>query len=203
MHTKRKTKAPPYDFLARHYLVRGLAKTPDIAKHIDKADLADLDHLPMTRLMTVAKDMGIDANALIEATEREEDARRRYSDNNPAFESTIEFDLAVEMFGKRVIRKAQCEFSYTPPWPYYDLQKEAVYEGWHRSSMGVEFLTVPEEDGDLGDSEWEKIDILAIGEVWNILEDAIEEKCKIEDAERRRIAAAKATSPDRPSRRRH
>jgi hypothetical protein len=69
--------------------------------------------------------------------------------------------------------------------------------------MHVEFLTVPEEDGDLGDPEWEEIDILGIGEVWNVIEDAIEEKCRAEDVERRRIAALKATSPVRPSRRRH
>jgi hypothetical protein len=36
-----------------------------------------------------------------------------------------------------------------------------------------------------------------------VLEDAIEEKSKAEDAERRRIAALEATSPDWPSRRRH
>jgi hypothetical protein len=36
-----------------------------------------------------------------------------------------------------------------------------------------------------------------------VLEDAIEEKSKAEDVERRRIAALKAISPDRPSRRRH
>jgi hypothetical protein len=47
------------------------------------------------------------------------------------------------------------------------------------------------------------VDILAIGEVWNVLEDAIEEKSRAEDAERRRVAAAKATSPAKPHRKRH
>ena len=36
--------------------------------------------------------------------------------------------------------------------------------------------------GDLGDPEWEQVDILAVGEVWNVIEDAIEEKCRAEDA---------------------
>jgi hypothetical protein len=64
---------------------------------------------------------------------------------------------------------------------------------------------VPEEDGQLPGSEpeWDDVDVCAIGEVWNVVEDAIEAQCKIEDAERRRIAAIRATSPTRPSRRRH
>jgi hypothetical protein len=55
----------------------------------------------------------------------------------------IEFDLTVEMFGKRVTRKVRAKYDYTPPWPYYERRKRAVYEGWHGSSMSVEFRTVP------------------------------------------------------------
>jgi hypothetical protein len=39
-------------------------------------------------------------------------------------------------------------------------------------------------------------------EVWDVLLDAVDDKCRLEDAERRRVAAARAASP-RPSRRRH
>ena len=52
--------------------------------------------------------------------------------------------------------------------------------------MIVKFLNVPEEDGNLG----EEVDILEIGAVWNAVEDAIEQRCKVEDNERRRVAAA-------------
>ena len=81
----------------------------------------------------------------------------------------------------------------------YDLRKQAVYYGWHGSSMSVELLNVPETDGDLGDPEWEKVDILEIGELWNILEDAIEERWKIEDAERRRVVRRNASFASAPA----
>jgi hypothetical protein len=203
MDPRWRTKAPPFDLLARHYLARGLENHPDIGKHVAEAEISELDREPMTRLLMLAQNMGIDAKALIEETERQEDERRRYSDEHPGFSGVIKFDLTVEMFGKRVTRKARCNYEYTPPWAYYDPRKRAVYEGWHGSSMRVEFLSAPEKDGDLGDPAWEKIDILAIGELWNVLEDAIEEKSKAEDAERRRIATARATSAAKSSRRRH
>jgi hypothetical protein len=40
-------------------------------------------------------------------------------------------------------------------------------------------------------------------EVWDVLLDAVDDKCRAEDAERRRVAAARVTSPATPSRRRH
>jgi hypothetical protein len=154
-------------------------------------------------LLDLARRMGIDdPNALISATENDEAERRRWSHEHPGFKGRIAFDLAVELFGKRVVRKAQAVYEYTPGWAYYDLIKRAPFEGSQQSGMHVEFLTVPEEDGDVGGPEWEQIDILAIGEVWNVIEDAIEEKCRAEDAERCRVAAAKATSPAKRGRRR-
>jgi hypothetical protein len=160
--------------------------------------------MQMWALLDLARKMGIDdPNALIKAVEDDEAAVRRWCDLNPGFQGEIEFELTVEVFGKRVTRKAKAVYEYTPEWPYYDLTKRAQFEGWQGSSMHVEFLTVLEEDGGLGDPEWERIDILQIGEVWNVIEDAIEDKCKAEDAERRRVAAARATSPAKSSRRRH
>jgi hypothetical protein len=57
----------------------------------------------------------------------------------------------------------------------------------------------------LGEPEWEELDILAIDPVWDAIEDAIEERCKVEDAERRRVAAAQKSAPaPKPfSKRRH
>jgi hypothetical protein len=59
--------------------------------------------------------------------------------------------------------------------------------------------------GRLGEPEWEELDILAIDPVWDAIEDAIEERCKVEDAERRRVAAAQKSAPaPKPfSKRRH
>jgi hypothetical protein len=73
----------------------------------------------------------------------------------------------------RVTRKARVDYDYTPRSEYFDLNKRAPYEGWEQSRTKVEFLSVPEEDGQLPGSEpeWDDIDICAIGEVWNVVED--------------------------------
>jgi hypothetical protein len=147
--------------------------------------------------------MGVDADMLIEATEREEHARFRYSEEHPAFVGRIEFDLTVEAFGKRVTRKARAEYDFTPEWEYWDLHKRAPYVGWAGSGIRVEYLTVPEYDNSLEQSAWREIDIMEIGEVWNAIEDGIEAQCKIEDAERRQAAAQGAASPARRTRARH
>jgi hypothetical protein len=195
-------KAPDVDTLAAHYLRRGLRKHPEIAQHVPSVE--DVGEMELWALLDLAKRMGVsDPNALIRATENEEMARLRWSRDHPGFKGELAFDLTVEACGKRVVRKAKAHYEFTPEWAYFDTIKRAPFEASEQSSMHVEFLTVPEEDGDLGDPQWEEIDILAIGEVWNILQDAIEEKCRTEDAERRRVAALKATSPRKPSRRRH
>jgi hypothetical protein len=195
-------KAPDIDILAAHYLRLGLGKHADIGQHVSNLD--DLHGMELWALLDLARRMGInDPDALIRATENDEAERRRWSHTHPGFKGKLAFDLAMELFGKRVVRKAQAIYEYTPSWAYYDLIKRAPFEGSEHSSMHVEFLTVPEEDGDLGDPEWEQVDILAIGEVWNVLEDAIEEKSRAEDTERRRVAAAKAISPVKGSRKRH
>jgi hypothetical protein len=201
---ERSKKTQLFDILSRHYLALGLRKHPDIGKYI--ADVDDLDDTPMLALLKLAAKLGVaDVDALIDATEREQDACRRYSDDYPAFIGRIKFDLTVEVFGKRIIRKARADYTYTPEWPYYDLQKRAIYEGWPGSSIQVEFLSVPDEDNQPPGSapEWREIDILAIDDVWNTVEDAIEAKCKVEDEERRRVAAQSAASPARRTRARH
>jgi hypothetical protein len=111
---------------------------------------------------------------------------------------------SVEVFGQRVTRKAKAEYGFTPEWEYFDLYKQEPFEGWPGSSMHVEFLTLPEDDGDVDGPKWEQFDP-AINAVWNAIEDAIEERCKVEDAERRRIAAAQKSAPvPKPfSKRRH
>ena len=86
------------------------------------------------------------SNSLIETTERSENELLRYSDNHPAFVGEIEFDLTVEVFGKRITGKALAKYDFTPAWPYYDLNQRAVYEGWEGSGITIEFRTVPGKD---------------------------------------------------------
>jgi hypothetical protein len=63
---------------------------------------------------------------------------------------------------------------------------------------------VPDKDGHYGGPLCKEIDVLEIGELWEILDDAIEAQCKAEDAKRRRAAARKkgllrlVTLPRRP-----
>ena len=195
-------RLPEVDSLTRFYLAHGLMKHPDAGEHV--ANVADIEDMQLLALMKLAQRMGVDAEALTERTEREENARFRYSDDFPAFTGRIEFDFAVEVLGKRVARKARTDYSYTPEWKYWDLNKNAEYEGWPGASMQVQFLTLPEEDNaGTGEPEWRDADLLAIDALWNHVEDTIEERCRAEDAERRRVAAQSAQSPARRTRARH
>jgi hypothetical protein len=156
--------------------------------------------------------MGIDANELICKTENEEDARLRYSHRHPGFEGELLFDLTFSFLGQSVTRKAKLVYEHTPEWPYYDLQKNAEYEGWSGTSYHLQLAAQPEEydhDDKLKDvpPEWFKLeDLIRDGvlpnEVWDSVLDAVDEKCKVEDAERRRAATQRAT-PGPRSRRRH
>jgi hypothetical protein len=194
-------RAPAIDVLSQHYLARGLMKHPDVGEYV--ADVNEIEDMPMLALLRLAQRMGVDADTLIEATERAEEACRRYSHEHPAFVGRIEFDLTVEVFGKRVTRKAHADYSYTPEWEYWDLNKGAPFEGWPGSAITVEARTVPKEDGSVGPPRWEQIEIPEIGEVWNAIEEAIDAKCKVDDEERRRAAARDAASPARRNRARH
>jgi hypothetical protein len=91
------------------------------------------------------------------------------------------------VLGKRVTRRARADYKYTPEWEYIDLRKRALYVGWAQSMPGITVRTLPSKDGTDGGTPWEDVDILAIGEVWNIV-DAIEEQCRAEDARRKEAA---------------
>jgi hypothetical protein len=46
-----------------------------------------------------------------------------------------------------------------------------------------------------GGDGWEKIDILDVMEIWDMLDDEIDERCRAEDAKRRRAAGHKGAQP--------
>ena len=95
------------------------------------------------------------------------------------------------MLGKRVTRRARADYKYTPDWEYFDLRKRAPYVGWAQSMPGITVRTFPSKDGTGGGPAREEADILSIGEIWNIVDDAIDEQCKVGDAKRRKTAAGK------------
>jgi hypothetical protein len=87
------------------------------------------------------------------------------------------------------------------------LHKQAVFTGWGGSSYSIQLAAVPEVyEGDDAVTEaapdWFQMeDITRDGvvpqEVWDAVLDAVDEKCKAEDAERRRAAASLKSRPKR------
>lgn len=208
MSKDKKERVPDVDVLAQHYLSRGLSEHPEIGKYVDNLD--DLEQMSLYSLLEVAKKMGVDADATIRATEHRETERMRYSLDRPAFRGEMEFDLTFTLLGKSVTRKAKIVYAHTPEWEYWDLHKNAPFKGWSGSSWHLELAAVPEEyDEDDNPIEgmpyWVELEDLIKEDVlphdiWDHILDAVDEKCKAEDAERRASVLVKA-SPR--SKRRH
>jgi hypothetical protein len=131
----REPKAPKFDIVARGHLQRGLRKHPDVARHV--ASVEAIDRMRMTSLLVLAKKLGVDAGAIVEKVKAEEQERWRYTEANPAFRGTLEFDLTVELLGSRVTRKARAAYTFTPEWPYYDKTKRGPHEGWRVDTQAV------------------------------------------------------------------
>jgi hypothetical protein len=165
-------------------LRRGLRSHPRTAQ--DVADL-DLDQMRTRGLVELTNRFDLDARALIDTVREQDEQRLTYSTEFPAFRGTLDFDLTVELLGKRVTRKARADYTYTPEWEYWDLRKQAPHVGWQGSSLCISVRTAPADGWD--SATWEQVDVLNVMEIWNIIDDEIEERCKAEDAKRRRAAA--------------
>jgi hypothetical protein len=127
----------------------------------------------------------------------------RQDGESKAFAGIHEFEIAIEILGHRFTREAKAEYSYTPEWEYFDLQKRELVDG---SMLDLDYtlymLTVPAEDyplanpKDLEEPEWvplpglRKIGALPM-EVQDAIEDALDRRCKVEDEKRRRAAGLK------------
>ena len=143
-----------------------------------------------------------------ELSAAEHDAQSRYYDRNPAFKGALEFDVTIEWLGKRVTRRARVDYEHTPEGEFYDLQKKALcISGVDQCSYTFHIHAVPEEfhdDGKVteGKRHWVKMEDITRNDVvthemWDAVLDAIEEKSKADDAERRRAATAhRQCSPD-------
>jgi len=174
------------------YLRRGLRTHPRIAPEVASVDL---DRMRTRELVALTSRLGLDARALIDTVREHDDEQRTermvYSTKFPGFRGTLDFELTVELCGKRVTRKARADYTFTPKWEYWDTRKRAPFVGWPGSGACITVRTLPAKDGTDGASPWRKIDILDIWEVWDILDDAIDEQCRAEDAKRRRAAERK------------
>jgi hypothetical protein len=212
MMRTRERQLPDIDVLARAFLRRGLSEHPEVGNHV--ADVADVEKMSTYELMNLAKGMGIDPTEMIRSLEKKDDDLWTYSNRNPGFQGELEFDLTIEAAGKRVTRRAKVVYTHTPEWEYFDERKKAPYTGWESSNFHLEVLAVPPDAGDdrertiLDRPYWTKLedlqrDEIISREIWDALLDLIDDQCRAEDEERRRIAAQSPPSPARRTRSRN
>lgn len=171
-----------------------------------------VSRLAKSELLEIANQLGINAEEIVETTKKsaqgmegifepEELETYKHSERHPAFKGTLEFPLKIEMFGKTLERRARLTYEWTPEWDYFDLIKKEVTQGWEGSVVGLEILAIPEGErwtsGPNGQMirekntpTWTKVDIFAEGiltpEIWEMIDTAIDEKCREEDKERRK-----------------
>jgi hypothetical protein len=127
-----------------------------------------------------------------------------------AFRGEIPFDITFQLFGKAVKRKAKVVFAYTPEGEFYDLKTKCLETNdAYRGTYHIELLTVADRGArPRGSPRWVDMrDLIADDvvnrSVYDAILDAIEEQCRVEDLERRRVAAQNAESPAGRSRVRH
>jgi hypothetical protein len=121
-----------------------------------------------------------------------------------AFHGEIPFTITFELFGKTVTRKAKVVFAHTPEGEFYDLKTRSLQTNDAVSTTyQIEVLSVPDRRATpRGNPHWVNMQDLIANDVLNnsvydAVQDAIEEQCRVEDAERRRVAAQSTESPAR------
>jgi len=119
--------------------------------------------------------------------------RYLHSHKYPAFDGVLEFDLTFELYGHCVTRQARATYTFTPDWEYFDLVKNALYVGWAGSTMDLEVLAIPSDGTGDDEPEWVEVnDLCQLGvfshAMGDAIDGAIEQQCRVEDAERRNAA---------------
>jgi len=140
----------------------------------------------------------------------DQDENTEYSSNNPGFEGEYEFDLTIEMLGRRITRKARALYEHTPCWEYFDLKKNAVrVVDNSETTFYIEILAMPQgfhEDGTVTDEEPYWARVTAIIDLFDDLTDAlcvaIDDQCWSEDEERRKKHKGRRRKQASTSRRR-
>lgn len=113
---------------------------------------------------------------------------------NPAFEGSYEFDYTVSALGLDVKRVVRVEYKHTPDWEFFDLELGELAKGWPRSVWNVGVLvpgsTSRSSDGVAPQAEcksiWSDEVGTIFGEIEDLVYDEIDQRCRVEDAERRR-----------------
>jgi hypothetical protein len=107
-----------------------------------------------------------------------------------AFVGELEFDLTFTLLDQSFIRKAKAVYEYTPEWEYLDQATGAPRVDGLSLVYGLKITTSDEDDYE---PEWVEFgDMLTDGVLPNVvrdrLEQAIDDRCREIDAERRRAA---------------
>jgi hypothetical protein len=176
-----------------HYLRRALRRLPDSAQHVPNLD--SIERMREAGLLALTEKLGRNARALIEAAREQDRELQQWADKFPAFDGVLELDATIELLGQRVTRKIRVQYEHNPQREYFDRVLEAPFVGWASQRLRTEFRTVPDKDGAGGGPSWEGLGICDIGEVWEIIDEEIERRCKVEDAKRRQAAARKRPVP--------
>jgi hypothetical protein len=120
-----------------------------------------------------------------------------------AFRGELEFDLSFDLLGQRFTRLAKVIYAYTPgDWRFFDPKIGKTRKGVESAVYHVDVRLVHEvwEDDGTGEGivkegepywftfgDFIRDDMLPT-DVLNAIIDAVDEKCRAEDAERRRAA---------------
>ena len=123
--------------------------------------------------------------------------------NSHPFQGEREFDLTFELLGQRFTRRARIVYGFTPgDWRYFDPRTGKTRKGVESAVYHIDVRLVPEEWHDDGTAEgvitqgepyWLTFgdfirDDMLPNDVLSAIMNEIEEKCRAEDAERRRAA---------------
>jgi hypothetical protein len=111
-----------------------------------------------------------------------------------SFQGEYEFDLTIEMLGRRITRNARAVYEHTPCWEYFDLKKNALRVVDNSgTAFYIEILAMRQEfheDGTVTDEESYWARVTAIIALFDDLTDAlcvaIDDQCWSEDEERRK-----------------
>jgi hypothetical protein len=113
------------------------------------------------------------------------------SGNDPAFEGEYEFDLTIEMRGRRITRKARALYTHTPRWEYFDLKKNALcIADIPEMAFELQILAMPKEfhaDGTITDEDpyWVTVNDIMEDNLFPALMialcDAIDDQCMFEN----------------------
>jgi hypothetical protein len=175
---------------------------PDVAMFVSTG--SEINEMSDEKMLELAERLGLDAKvAIMYRPETVDRALEEYSMAHPAFEGHIQFDLAINLLGLTVQRRARLAFGYTPDWKYFDTEQGNERLGWDSRSVAIEVLAAPDNEAWVlneqldvvkasNEPRWIALDVRERGvlpiAVCVEIDRLIDEHCVTEDESRRRTA---------------